>query len=383
MAPVTIKTEVQTSSYIIFSLEENILSKLKIVSFLFLILFVVSGCEKITDKVILPPKTTPTETQPLTVMTYNVYVGSSVEPLLSVENLGQVPGEVATVYNNVMASDFPGRAKAIAKTIQTHQPHIIGLQEMSLIRRQSPGDLIAGGTVSAEEVVLDYLQILMAALQAEGLNYQVAAQVENIDVEMPLFTDAGIDDVRLTDYDVILARSDVEISRPMSANYESALTIEMLGLVVKRGYAAVDATVAGVTYRVVNTHLEAFIEASRVAQTQELVDILSGETMPIILLGDFNTQAPDGTAYQMLLLAGYVDVWQMDTEGTGFTCCQDKELQNAESALYERIDQIFLRNLQLPTSVVTHTVGDKPTDRLASGLWPSDHAGVVAQFTFE
>ncbi|RKU06896.1 hypothetical protein C6501_18200 [Candidatus Poribacteria bacterium] len=381
--PVTIKTEVQTSFYIIFSLEENILSKLKIIFAFFVLLFVVSGCERIADKVILPPDTTPAGTQPLTVMTYNVYVGSSAAPLLSVENLGQVPGQVATMYNNVMASDFPSRATAIAKSIKTSQPHIIGLQEISLIRRQSPGDFIPDNPTLAEEVVLDYLDILMNALQAEGLSYEVAAQVENIDVEMPMFTDVGIVDVRLTDYDVILSRSDVEISNPMSANYENALTIEMLGLVVKRGYAAVDATVAGVTYRVVNTHLEAFVEESRVAQTQELVDILSSETMPIILLGDFNTPAPDGTAYQMLLSAGYVDVWQMESEGTGNTCCQDGDLQNRVSRHYERIDQIFVRNLEIPDSVMTYTVGDKPADQLASGLWPSDHAGVVAQLTFE
>ena len=341
------------------------------------------GCERITDKVILPPDTTPTDTQPLTVMTYNVYVGSSAAPLLSVENLGQVPGEVATMYNNVMASDFPSRAVAIAKSINAHQPHIVGLQEISLIRSQNPGDLLLGGTVSAEEVVLDYLDILMNALQAEGLSYQVAAQVENLDVEMPMVMGTDLIDVRLTDYDVILSRSDVEISNPMTANYENALTIEMLGLVVKRGYAAVDATVSGVTYRVVNTHLEASVEESRVAQTQELVDILDGETMPIILLGDFNTRATDGTGYQIILSAGYVDVWQMDSGGTGNTCCQDDDILNEMSDLTVRIDQIFVRNLQLPTSVITQTVGDKPSDRLASGLWPSDHAGVVAQFTFQ
>lgn len=396
------------------------MSKLKIVLLLFVVLFAMSGCEKITDKVILPPDTTPAGTQPLTVMTYNVYVGSSADPLLSVENLGQAPGEVLTMYNNVMASDFPSRAVAIAKTIQTHQPHIIGLQEISLIRRQSPGDLISGGTVLADEVVLDFLKILMDALQAEGLNYQVAAQVENIDVEMPLFTDSGIDDVRLTDYDVILSRSDVEISRPMSANYANALTIETLGLVVKRGYAAVDATVSGVTYRVVNTHLEAFTQENRVAQTQELVDILSGETMPIILLGDFNTPAPEGTAYQMLLSAGYADVWLLDhwpyacclsasnpacnacaMDGrkandimrklhamragneSGNTCCQDDDILNEVSDLTVRIDQIFVRNMDLFLPVLSFTVGDKPSDRLPSGLWPSDHAGVVAQFTFD
>jgi len=321
--------------------------------------------------------------EPLTVMTYNVYVGGSAERVLSVENVLQVPTEVANMYSTVIASDFPSRAVAIAKSIKTYQPHLIGLQEISLIRRQSPGDRIAGGTVPAEEVVLDFLQILMDALQAEGLDYQIAAQVENIDVEMPMFTDTGIVDVRLTDFDVLLSRGDVSISHPASANYENALTVDMLGLEVKRGYVAVDATVTGVTYRVVNTHLESFTAVNRVAQAQELVDILSDETLPIILLGDFNAPAPDSTAYQNLLSAGYVDLWQMDSEGTGNTCCQTDDLQNEVSELYERIDQIFIRNLEPPVSVLTHTVGDKPSERLDSGVWPSDHAGVVAHLAFE
>ncbi len=395
------------------------MSKLKIVFLLFVILFAVSGCERITDTVIPPPDTS--DAAPLTVMTYNVYVGSSAEPLLSVENLLQAPTEVATMYNNVMASDFPSRATAIAKSIKAHQPHVIGLQEISLIRRQSPSDFLSGENVLPQEVILDYLQILMGALQAEGLNYQVAAKVENIDIEMPMSTDTGFDDIRLTDYDVILARSDVEISRPMSANYANALTIEiLLGLEVKRGYAAVDATVSGVTYRVVNTHLEAFAEVNRVAQTQELVDILSGETMPIILLGDFNTRATDGSGYQMLLSAGYVDVWPLDDwpyaccldaddpsciacaianrkandiisklyamrvgNEAGNTCCQDDDILNEVSNFTVRIDQIFVRNMDVSLPVLSFTVGDKPSDRLPSGLWPSDHAGVVAQFTFE
>ena len=356
-------------------------SSLKIVMLLFGILLSLSGCERISDPMLPDDRTL--EVEPLTVMTYNVYVGSSAEPLLSVETLAQVPTEVDNMYNNVIASDFPGRAVAIAKSIKTYQPHLIGLQEISLIRRQSPGDSITNRIPDAEEVVLNYLQILMDALQAEGLNYQVAAKVENIDVEMPIFTDAGLVDVRLTDFDVILSRSDVAISRPTNANYTNVLTIEMLGLEIERGYTAIDATVAGVTYRVVNTHLEAFVPESRIPQTQELVEVLSQETLPIILLGDFNTPAPDGTAYQILLSAGYVDVWQMDSIGTGYTCCQADDILNPVSGHTKRIDQIFVRNLELPASVMTHTVGDKPSDRLASGLWPSDHAGVVAHFAFE
>ena len=365
-----------------YSTFSKFVSSMKIMLLLFGILLSLSGCERISDPM-LPDDSTLVDGESLTVMTYNVYVGSSAEPLLAVENLLQVPQEVANMYNNVVASDFPGRAAAIAKSIKASQPHLIGLQEISLIRRQSPGDRITGGTVPAEEVVLDYLQILMDALQAEGLSYEIAGKVENLDVEMPMFTDTGIVDVRLTDYDVILSRSDVMVSRPMSMNYTHALTIEMLGLEIQRGYIAIDATVSGVTYRVVNTHLEAFVAESRIPQTQELVEVLSQETLPIILLGDFNTRAPDGTAYQILLSAGYVDVWQMDSDGTGNTCCQDDDILNEMSDLSVRIDQIFVRNLELPASVMTSTVGDEPSDRLASGLWPSDHAGVVAHFAFE
>lgn len=356
-------------------------TSIKIVLLLFGLVFTLSGCEKI--KAPMLSDISSMDTEPFTVMTYNVYVGGSAEAILAVENLLQVPTEVANMYNDVIASDFPGRAVAIAKSVKAFQPHIIGLQEISLIRQQSPGDRIAGGTVPAEEVVLDFLEILMGALQAEGLSYEVAGKVENIDTEMPMFTDTGIVDVRLTDYDVILSRSDVVVSHPMSANYTNSLTVEMLGLEIKRGYTAVDATIFGTTYRVVNTHLEAFVEEARVAQTQELVDILGAETLPIILLGDFNTPAPDGTAYQILLSSGYTDVWQMDSQGTGYTCCQAAELQNDVSNHSVRIDQIFVRNLELPVSVMTHTIGDKPSDRITSGLWPSDHAGVVAHLAFE
>lgn len=355
-------------------------SSIKIVLLLFGILLSLCSCEKI--KMPIAPEVGPPDTEPLTVMTYNVYVGANMEALLSITNLVEVPGAVTDVYAAFMATDFPGRAAGIARIIKAQHPHIIGLQEISLLRRQRPGDRLTGGE-PAEEVVLDFLQILMEALQAEGLNYQIAAKVQNFDVEMPMGSFIDYDDIRLTDFDVILARSDVTVSRPMQMNYDNTFAVEALFIEVLRGYVAIDATVSGTTYRVINTHLESFLKDIRVAQAQELIEALHSETLPVILLGDFNTPAPDGTAYQMLLSAGYVDLWQMDSEGTGNTCCQAKELQNEMSEHHKRIDQIFVRNLDPPTAVMTSTIGDKPEDKLSSGLWPSDHAGVVAHLAFE
>ena len=354
---------------------------------LFTVLLCLSGCEKLKMPIIEemdPLDAGIRDTQPLTVMTYNVYFGSSVESVLNVENLLQVPTEVANTYNNFIASDFPGRATAIAKSIKAHQPHLVGLQEMSLVRRQFPGDRLTGGLIPADAVVMDFRIVLLDALRSEGLDYRLAAEVENIDVEMPMFAADGIVDVRLTDYDLILARSDVAISRPTAANFENTYGVEMLGLAIERGYAAVDASVDGMTYRFVNTHLEAFSKEVRVAQTRELIENLSEETLPIVLVGDFNTLATHGTAYQMLINAGYIDTWQVETAGTGNTCCQDPDLRNEVSGHITRIDQIFVSHLESEVSVLmTNTVGDTPVERAASGVWPSDHAGVVAEIVFK
>ena len=364
----------------VYSKFSEFVSSIKIMLLLLGTLLSLSGCERISTPML--PDDSTLEAEPLTVMTYNVYVGANMESLLRTTNLVEVPGAVAEVYAAFQATDFPGRAAGIASAIKANQPHIIGLQEISLIRTQSPGDRLTGGE-PAEEVVLDFLQILMDTLHAEGLNYKVAAKVQNFDVEMPMGSFTAYDDVRLTDFDVILVRDDVTVSRPTAVNYADLLSIEALFVDILRGYVAIDATVAGTTYRVINTHLESFLKDIRVAQAQELIDGIANETLPIILLGDFNTPAPDGTAYQMLLSAGYTDTWQMDSEATGYTCCQAKELQNEVSEHYERIDQIFVRNLELPASIMTNTVGDKPSERLASGSWPSDHAGVVAHLAFE
>jgi len=331
------------------------------------LLLALAGC----SGMVAPPEDTT-----LTVMTYNIYIGTEVAGIFTVADPAALPAEIDRLYANIVASDFPGRAAAIAKSVAETQPHLIGLQEVSLIRH-------AGA-------VFSYREILMSTFAAAGLNYEVVAEVQNADIV--LGTSA------VTDFDLILARGDVEVARPTSANFTASLPLQVPGvgnLKVLRGYAAVDATVAGTTYRVVNTHLEATLDALpgtlqvtqaiRVAQAMELTGHLSGETLPVILLGDFNTPAADGPAYRHLLDSGYEDVWQADSEGSGNTCCQDADLLNEASGLGKRIDQIFIKGLSLRegAAIRTATVGDTAEDKTPGGLWPSDHAGVVAHLPVE
>ncbi len=171
------------------------------------------------------------------------------------------------------------------------------------------------------------------------------------------------------------------MSRIEAANYQAMLTSH-LGFSVRRGYVALDARVSGRTWRFVNTHLEAFSGEVRQAQARELLAALAGEALPLILSGDFNSDAgapqgdPSRTVYDLLTSQGYEDAWQ-NGAGTEATCCQASDLRNAESGLSVRIDHIFIRNAGGSSVIAAGTVGDRPSDRLASGLWPSDHAGVI------
>jgi hypothetical protein len=65
---------------------------------------------------------------------------------------------------------------------------------------------------------------------------------------------------------------------------------------------------------------------------------------------------------------------------SGFTCCQKSNLRNDVSNLSRRIDYVFVRNdMEVQKA---QRVGHRQIDRTPSGLWPSDHAGVVARVRF-
>src|SRR5580765_5272886 len=140
----------------------------------------------------------------LDVATFNLYVGADFAPVLTLDPsdpayFNKLIAGVAAVHGQILQSNFPVRAEALAEQIVQRDPDLVALQEVSLIRRQSPGDLIIGGSTPALDVELDYLAILLNALERHGGHYVVASQVQDTDVEVPLFTGTSFDDVRLTD----------------------------------------------------------------------------------------------------------------------------------------------------------------------------------------
>jgi Endonuclease/Exonuclease/phosphatase family len=332
------------------------------------------------------------ENRPFSVMTWNLYVGAPLDPLFTVTSPDDLLLEATAIWETAQQTNFYERAEAISEQIALKQPDLIGLQEAVLWRLQSPGDFVLGNYApNADEVVYDFIEILRDDLEARGLHYDVLAVVEGEDFEGPVFNPYsinGTDDIRVTDRDAILARSDVrsrrfEYSNVQGGNFETRITLDVLGLPVEilSNWASVDVHSRERTFRFVTTHLSALSQVARVAQVGELLSGPLGTDLPVILAGDLNSDAfAAAPAYEMLASNGFGDTWQEAGTGDGSTWGQDGDLLNAESALDQRIDVVLYRgDFRILRSDV---VGEQQKDRTSSGLWPSDHAGVDTQLMF-
>jgi hypothetical protein len=287
-------------------------------------------------------------------------------------------GTIDTIPNNC------ARARA-ARAAEIHNLAVPGAAVADL--SQDPSDYITGNTsVNATEVHIDFLEVLLDSLTARGLSYSVASQVVNADVELPAArSQTEFFDIRMTDRDVILARSDVSTSNAGDAGFAVIVPYELASgdtIWFERGYTWVDATVDGVDLVFVNTHLEVSgggqLEFIQSAQANQLINQF-GFTVPVVLVGDFNT-APGAGPYGVLT-GTFTDAWTaLGTGGAGLTCCQPEFLSQS-SDLYSRIDLILYQgDINVLSAEV---VGDEASDRTPGGLWPSDHAGVVATLRIE
>lgn len=318
----------------------------------------------------------------LTVMTQNLYLGADLTAILTAPTPQDLVAATTAAWAQVQANDFSSRADALADEIVAAAPDLVGIQEASLWRTQTPGDASGGGTVPAVTVAIDHLATLLDRLAARGRPYVAVRTVELFDVEVPVVIQGGTMDVRLTDRLVILAASGLPTSNARGEAYSdpNLLELSLLGSPVRvaRGWAAVDATVGGQTIAFYNTHLEAFASAPRVAQANELAGILDAETGPVVLVGDLNS-TPGNEGAAVISDAGFSDAWATSQPGEdGFTCCFAPDLSDPAPSLDQRIDYVLWRgDLTVESADV---VGEETADRTASGLWPSDHAGVVATF---
>lgn len=318
----------------------------------------------------------PNATRHLAVATYNLYLGADLTPLFSAPTEEEMVRRAGAVYAQMEKTDFPSRAEAIADVLAERPPDVAGLQEVALWKT---------GPIGGElTTTYDFLQLLLDALAEHGLAYRPVATNTNFSGQLPISQTTA---ASFTDRDVIIARADLPASRlkvggAQSHEYAAKLVITTPTghvFIVPRGWSAVDVTVRGTSVRVANTHLEAFNAQVRGAQASELRAALAASPYPVALAGDLNSLPEDGTGpYGLFTSTGYVDAW-VDVHGPegGFTAGQSAALDNSPSRLDHRVDYVMYQPERID-AVAAAVVGEEADDRTPAGLWPSDHAGVVA-----
>jgi len=311
----------------------------------------------------------------VTVMARNIYLGADLTPAFTATSELGFLLAVGGVYQQAIASNFPDRAAAIAGEIDSTQPMLVGIQEATVWSSGAAFD-----PAPATNVEADFVDLILDELAALGLSYERVAVAPGFDGEFPTLLGK---DVRMQVSDVILARTDLKtadlkILGTHTGSYQTFLELPtVIGpIAFPRQWAAVDVKVRGLTFRFVSTHLEAFAPPIRQAQAIELLAAHAGRGVPTIYAGDFNAQPGTGDAADILLAEGLVDTWVVANPGDlGYTSGQAADLRNEVSELDHRIDLVLTEG---PFTVIAaQRVGHLAADKTPSGLWPSDHAGVV------
>lgn len=315
----------------------------------------------------------------ITVMTQNLYVGADVDAVIgalaSPDPTDDVPALLFAIQT-LGETDYPARADAVADAIAATRPQVVGLQEVSVI------DIDLTGLGLPVVVHLDFLAILQAKLAERGLNYTLAAQVQNVSA-------VPIPGISLVDHDAMLVDADrVTVVSAGGQNFAANVGVVAPGVELKRGWVFARVTIDGRPYTFVSLHAEAdlggaHLDGLRALQIGEVAGTVAGDAR-VVMMGDFN-DVPGSAMHQVMTGNGFTDVWAAMRPGAiGFTCCHLSNLSDPVADFTQRIDYVFARGFTGPEGRVLGQIdlfGNVPADRLAGpahALWPSDHVGVTA-----
>jgi endonuclease/exonuclease/phosphatase family metal-dependent hydrolase len=317
----------------------------------------------------------------LTVMTRNIFLGADLSPLVGTRTVDELSLAAASIWSRIQANDFGLRARALAAEIAAAKPDIVGLQEVSLYRSDRPAD---GSITAAETPEQDYLRLLLKALAARGQHYRAAATFESGQLEIPVGLPAMMD-IRAMDRDSMLvragaARRGIHVRGVVAGAYDASTIVPAAGMLFRtpRDWLQMTLAVRGRRVVVFDTHLDSVVAQVRAAQGQELLALVMGVKAPVVVLGDLNSgPGSDRTVYDALRAGGLHDAWtQVHGAAPGLTCCFAEDLRSTARRFSSRIDVVLVGNGVRATRA--EVVGEARRDRI-HGLWPSDHAGVVAK----
>jgi len=370
---------------------------------------------------LLAPTTIGNAQTPTVVMSRNIYLGADVGKAL--ELIPDLPAAAQFMWDQMKKTDFNKRAKLLADEINQYQPDVIGVQEATTWQCQK-------NLWSKKAKVYDFIEILLKELSGG----YVVAEFENTRAYNPGFSISPIPYLtKVTDPEVfpklfsqtsascgfetgdaLLVKKQLQpaIINVGNSEYEATYSIVPTLMTIYRGYSWADIKINGTPTRFITTHLESLWDENKIPnsakQAQQLITDTAKTKMPLILLGDFNSDPRDPraksnsnpgeqpvasqncpensstcNAYKLIIQAGFTDLGPDSLDPKNFTWGMNAELSGADEKRLEaakkmgnkfgfsdRLDYVFVKNNIILRSA--QIIGVKPP-------YASDHAGVVAK----
>jgi len=241
----------------------------------------------------------------LDVQTYNLDLGADLTPLFLATDIPSLHKAAAQVYADVEASKPAERMQAVARIIAKQRPDVVGLQEVATW--QLAPYLTFGGypmAVGPYQTTYDFLGLLLNDLAALGVGYQALSSDVTFDSAVAVPIAIPISETtaaRYIDRNVVLVSDGLTrhaaVGNPQDANYQAKFKVSLLGVPVSvgRGWASIDITQRGRTFRFFDTHLEAYGTTAlkddiRNPQAVELAATVTSSPYPTITVGDLNAR---------------------------------------------------------------------------------------------
>jgi len=374
--------------------------------------------------------------EPLTVMSRNLYLGADVG--VALELIPDFPAAAQFMWDQVAATDFALRAPALAREVISANADVVGLQEAT-------NWYCKKNLLSKKVVVFNFTEQFLAATKAAGVEYVLARKGEQVALNIgysipaipyltmvsdpktfqPLFdSDSAACGFEIGDAIAVKKELATKILQVGNTEYDVSYSIVPKLMTIYRGYTWVDLEHNGSKVRIISTHLESLWDSNKVPnaalQAQQLISDTAQTKMPLIVIGDFNSDPrdprPDAksnpggqpeaskecsaqvanptinsaidtcNAYWLMRKAGFIDVGPDATNPKNFTWGMNALLTGADekrliaaqalgnrAGFTDRLDYIFLKNGAV--AVAASLVGTSP---YKEGAWSTDHAGITA-----
>lgn len=245
----------------------------------------------------------------LTVLSRNIYLGADVS--VALELIPDMPAAAQFMWEQVAQTDFSKRAPVLASELAREKPDVVAVQEATTWYCRST-------LFGASTAVFDFTNQLLEATAVSGVKYVLAEHdgreafnpgysipvlpylttVRDPQTFQPIF---GTDEAAcgFTIGDALLVRADLadDVTAVGVGDYASKYAVVPVIFEIERGYTWVDLSLQQGTVRVVTTHLESVWDPGSppvsAEQARELVKATKSWQMPLVVIGDFNSDPRD------------------------------------------------------------------------------------------